>query len=114
VLRPLTKNIENDLAGSLAAGDADSISFVSDSLIVDNSLGYGWVAGGGFGVNVQGIDIDVSVSYRSMTHDIGLSGNYYDVETGSGPTAFSTEDDLSDFAVLLRGFAVGVGGSVQM
>ena len=114
VLRPLWKNIEQDLAGALADQNAESISFVSDSLSVNNRLGYGWVAGGGFGLNVQGVDVDISVTYRSMRHDIGISGDYYNVETGAGPQSFSSEESLADFTVLLRGLAVGIGGSVEM
>lgn len=112
VIRPLTKNIEADLAGRLSGDNADDISFTS--LSVDNALGYGWLAGGGLGINIQGVDVDLSGTYKSMVHGVVLSGEYVRIQTAEGPIEFSSSSDLTNFQVLLRGITIGVNGSIEM
>jgi hypothetical protein len=112
VMRPLKGNIEADLAGSLSGENAADISFTS--LTVDNALGYGWLAGGGFGLNIQGVDVDLNATYKSMTHGVVITGEYYRIESGEGAQEFSSAADLTDFRVLLRGFTVGINGSIEM
>ncbi|MFP4484649.1 MAG: hypothetical protein ACOCYG_03970 [Spirochaetota bacterium] len=112
VMRPLKGTIEADLAGRLSGEDATDISFTS--LTVDNALGYGWLAGGGFGLNIQGVDVDLNATYKSMTHGVVVTGEYYRIESGEGVQEFSSAADLTDFRVILRGITVGINGSIEM
>ena len=112
VIRPLTKNIEADLAGQLSGDGAENISFTT--LSVDNALGYGWLAGGGLGINIQGVDVDLNATYKSMVHGLALTGEYYRIQTGEGPLEFGSSSELTGFSVLLRGITIGVNGSIDM
>lgn len=113
VIRPLTKNIEGDLASIVATTEDSSISFVGDPA-VQNSLGYGWLAGGGFGLNIQGVDIDLNATYKSMTHGVVITGDYYEVPSGTETQSFSSNSKLSNFRVLLRGLTIGINGAIAM
>lgn len=104
---PLTKNIEEDLAGSDQVGNADHVSF--SSLDVEAPFGLGWIVGGSVGATFGDIGVDISVSYRHILHDLSIKGDYQAI---SGDTATSdTYESRGGLDALLSGFAFGVGGS---
>ena len=102
-LVPLVKNIETDIA------PADSLySFEKPLQVDDGRLGWGWQAGGGVGVRVDRISVDLNVTYRLYRADATLSGTYSEV---NGATGQSWEQALK---IRLGGFSVGIDGSLAL
>jgi len=108
-LRPLTKNIEQDIA------PAEHIwTFEGAPTITDGRFGWGWQAGTGIGVRIDQISVDLNVTYRLMRADATISGTYADVDTaGDGSVLL---DQLYEQAMKIRlgGFSIGINGSFAM
>ena len=107
-LRPLVKNIEQDIAA------ADHIyTFEGAPTITDGRFGWGWQAGGGIGVRIDQISVDLNVTYRLMRADATIGGTYADVDT-AGPTATLGNDYEQAMKIRLGGFSIGINGSFAM
>lgn len=102
-LVPLVKNIESDIAPE------GSLYTFEDPLEVDDGrLGFGWQAGGGVGVRIDQISVDINVTYRLYRADATLSGTYSDVGVSTGE---AWEQALK---IRLGGFSVGIDGSFAL
>jgi hypothetical protein len=104
IVRPLTKNIEDDVAD--AVGATDGISF-TESITAKAPFGYGWLAGGAIGVRIQDISVDINATYRHIYHKLEVSGNY----EGLGTSPDGTYESKDGLRAMLRGLAIGVHGS---
>lgn len=114
-LRPFENQIAQDLrdAGAISTPGA-SVSI--DSLDIDSGLGWGWLAGAGFGVRIDQINVGVSATYRHVRHDLTISGRAFDSAT-TGTSGF--DSSAGDFAIddlhlLMRGISFGIGGSFNL
>jgi|GEM_PF-1690153 len=114
-LRPFENQIARDLR------DAGVISSPGASVSVDNldferGLGWGWLAGAGFGVTIDQISVGLSATYRHVRHDLTLKGRAFD-SAGSGTEEFDSSADgfpVEDLHLLLRGISFGIGGSFNL
>lgn len=108
-LRPLTKNIEQDLAGP---GRVWSFASEPD---FRNTFGLGFIAGGEFGVNFDAFSININAVFRDIRHNAPLEApvTYYltDIDTGTTTEQSYTNENLR---IRLRGLAIGVGGSIPL
>lgn len=110
-LRPLEGRIARDLEEIGALGSAAGAVGITD-LTIESGLGYGWVAGAGFGVQIDQISVGIDVSYRHIYHPLTIAGSY--VEAGRPEATFDGADYIDELQVLLQGFSIGVGGSFSM
>ncbi|HUX21394.1 MAG TPA: hypothetical protein VMW69_09145 [Spirochaetia bacterium] len=105
-LTPVGQNIESYLATQAGVGNV-AISSLSYSAPV----GYGWVAGAGFGVSIKKIRVDITGTYRDVRSPLTMTADYYKVDSsGATPIATKTSTPLSSAALVMRGFSVGVNG----
>lgn len=102
-LVPLVKNIETDIAP-----DGSLYTFEDPLQVDDGRLGWGWQAGGGVGVRIDQISVDLNVTYRLYRADATLSGTYSNVGVSTGT---SYEQALK---IRLGGFSVGIDGSFAL
>ena len=104
VLRPYTGFFDKALAENGGDVAVDSYSF-------EPSLGYGWIAGGAFGVNIGQISVDLGVAYRDIRHTLAFDARGYEVAPASGNVSNAISVDESDAVLALRGLSVSLAGS---
>ena len=92
-LKP-TGNFANLFGSEIAVGTAT----------IEKKLGYGWMAGGAIGVQIDAIGIDLGATYRSMILPIGGSVSY----SGSSSGTHTFTDQAK---AILRGISFRIGGS---
>ncbi|MGL1893045.1 MAG: hypothetical protein OCD02_15530 [Spirochaetaceae bacterium] len=100
-LRPIEGNIEKDLSTT----DSQAV-FEDDSLEYENSVGYGYLAGGSIGVKIGDISVDVSVTYRNIWHQLNLVGEYSSISQVDSGLEYESDAEL-----MMRGLSIGLGGS---
>ena len=103
-LRPIEGNIEKDLS----VGSSQAV-FVDDSLKYKKAFGLGFLAGGSFGVNIGKISVDISVQYRSIWHNLDLTGEFSSISQVNSGQPYD-----SNATLMMRGLSVGIGGSFQL
>lgn len=106
-LKPLTKNIEESVAA--VTSGVDRLSFTEFDY--DAGLGFGWLAGGGFGVRIDAISVDLSITFITVSSPLEVSGAYYGVPGGSTAETYEGPEDLK---LRLRGLTVGVRGGISL
>ncbi len=113
-LRPFEDQIADDLRDVGAIGGTGSPAV--DALDIDSGLGWGWLAGAGFGVAFGDISVGLSATYRHIIHDLEITGRSF--ESGStGTDEFDTTDDgfpIDDLRLIMRGISFGIGGSFNL
>ena len=107
-LKPLTKNIETSIAA--VESGVDQMSFAA-SPVYSTGLGFGWLAGGGFGIRIDTISVDLSATYLTVDHPLSLSGAYYAVPGGSATVDYTAPDDLG---LRMRGLIIGIRGAIAL
>ena len=90
-----TKLLQTD-SDPLALGTTD----------IRKKLGYGWMAGGAIGVQIDAVGVDLGVSYRDIK--IPLEGTVQAGAIGSGLTTYTLDDSVK---AILRGLSFRIGGS---
>ncbi len=106
-LRPLTKNIENDIA------PANHLYSFEESVNIDGGqFGWGWQAGAGIGVNIGQISVDLNVTYRLVRSEVTLDGSYSDVTIGGGTV--QGESFSEELKARMGGFSIGIDGSFEL
>ena len=103
-LTPFKGNIAGDLTAPNEYAVIKTLSF-------KNNTGYGWVAGAAFGIKIKAVSISVDFMYRSLQSKLELSGTYDEGTVGSSYTAAVLDEP--DAKLLIRGVAVGIGGSYE-
>jgi len=86
---------------------------VATDVVIKENLGYGWVAGGAFGVNFGAISIDLGATYRWLRIPLDISANVTRGQPGglwSASEAFSSTSE----SALLKGLSVQLGGSYKL
>lgn len=103
-LRPLTKNIESDRSstGQLLTFEEISLS--------DGRLGWGWQAGGGIGVRIGQISVDINATYRIVRTEVTVTGETSTIAVGGG-TVSEDQPFSETIKARLAGFSVGIDGS---
>jgi hypothetical protein len=102
--KPYAQSIEAYYLSQAGGGIDDvQLSGISD----DFRWGFGWQAGGGFGVKIDPIEIQVDATYRSIGHQGTLTADYSEITGGSAATSSLSES----IALFLRGISIGLGGS---
>lgn len=108
-LVPLVSTIEESIAGA-----SEAVAFAAGPVITGGTFGWGWQAGGGIGVQVGPVAVDLNVTYRMITSPATVEGSYYTVQTAgptvTGPTAYGPIDIL----IRLAGLTVGIDATFQM
>lgn len=115
-LRPFENQIARDLRDAGAISSPAEASVSVDDLEFERGLGWGWLAGAGFGVTIDQISVGLSATYRHVRHDLTLTGNAFD-SAGSGTEEFDSSADgfpVEDLHLLLRGISFGIGGSFHL
>lgn len=107
-VKPLTKNIETSIASTLDG--VDQVSFAGAPAFA-TGLGFGWLAGGGFGVRIDAISVDISATFITVEHPLTVSGSYYELPGGTSTVDYTAPDDLG---LRLRGLIVGIRGSIKL
>jgi len=92
-LKP-TGNFANLFGSDIAVGDTN----------IQKKLGYGWMAGGAIGVQINAIGIDLGATYRAMFMPISGSVSY----SGSASGTHTFTDQAK---AILRGISFRIGGS---
>ena len=100
-LAPVGQALE---AGLAKTGETVSLSGVT----LGPSLGFGYFAGGAFGVTIGQISVDLGATWRSIMRSAPLKATL--VRT-SGTTAVTENLDLANLVALLQGVSVRIGGS---
>ncbi|MEI8094161.1 MAG: hypothetical protein WCG80_08120 [Spirochaetales bacterium] len=86
---------------------------VATDVVIKQGLGFGWVAGGAFGVNFGAISVDLGATYRWLRIPLDLSANVTSGQAGSFWSA-STPFTSTTQAALLRGLSIQLGGSYKL
>ena len=107
-LTPVGQNIESYLAAQ--AGPNTDVSLTNPTYA--NGLGFGWLAGAGFGVTIKNVKIDITGTYRDLSSALGLGGSYYVVNhSGGTPTVSQASISWTNTTLLLRGISIGLNGT---
>lgn len=107
-LRPLTKNIEADIAAT------DRLYTFQDAIGVEGgTLGWGWQAGGALGVTIDQISVDLNVTYRLINTPATITGTYSDVDPAAG-TVTVDNSYSQELNLRLAGLSIGIDASFRM
>ncbi|MGD9941428.1 MAG: hypothetical protein AB7T74_16660 [Clostridia bacterium] len=97
------------MSQALASSPTEYVAI--ESLKIDRKLGYGWLAGGAFGVRIGAISVDLGATYRAIVNPVDISGTIHRV---NGGTATDEPLALTDARAILRGISFRIGGSYQL
>ena len=111
-LRPFTDRISRDLQETGAFGGSPGTAAITN-ISIDSGIGWGWIAGAGFGVQIDQIRVGLDVSYRYVVHPLTITGDYV-TSGGTGITAFEADQYVDQLQAVLQGLSIGIGGSFSM
>jgi len=80
-----------------------------DSVDITKGVGYGWLAGGAFGVKVGAISVDLGGTYRWLTIPVSIETSL--VRVNSDNTVVRESVKFSDATAVMRGVSVQLAGS---
>lgn len=106
---PAVKNIELDIA----AAD-HTYSFTDDVVIDGGRYGWGWLAGGGFGMAFDKFSVGLSATYRVATSEATVTGNYFDINDIAGTVTGPHLYDSGPITLRFAGIIVGIEATVEM
>jgi hypothetical protein len=112
--RPFEAEIVRDLRDAGAIGTPGSAIAPVD-VTIETGLGFGWVAGAGFGVQFGQIRVGVDATYRHIYHPLTVSGRY--LTPNSAESTFDSSDDgfaVENLRMIMQGISFGIGGSFSM
>jgi hypothetical protein len=95
-----------DFAKALAASGSELIAL--DRVSIEKNFGYGFIAGGAFGVKVGAVSVDMGATYRWLTTPITVEADISRV-VGGAATAESVR--LANAQAILRGISFRLGGN---
>ena len=72
-------------------------------------FGYGWLAGGSFGVKIKQVTVHIFAEYRDIYNPLTLTASYLTGPVTGLTTAKTIE--AADAYLLMRGIACGIGGN---
>lgn len=99
--QPVGQALESALA---ASGENVSISALSAT----HGIGYGYFAGGGFGVTIGQVSVELGADWRYLQMPVTLDATLVRV---TGTTATSSSLSLKDGLAVLQGLSCRLGGS---
>jgi hypothetical protein len=97
------------MAQALASSPTEYVAI--QSLEIDKKLGYGWLAGGAFGIRIGAISVDLGATYRAIVNPVDISGTIHRVDGG---LVTPSTLELTDAKAILRGISFRIGGSYQL
>ncbi len=108
-LIPLARNIESAIAGA-----GQTVTFTEPPVIDGGRFGWGWQAGGGIGMEVGPVSVDLNVTYRAVKTAASVSGSYYSIDEAGPTVAEPLSYGPESILIRLTGFNVGVDVSFEM
>lgn len=111
-LRPFTDRISRDLQATGAFGASPGTAAITD-ITIDSGIGWGWIAGAGFGVQIDQIRVGLDVSYRYVVHPLTVTADYV-TSSGTGVSTVEADQYVDQLRAVLQGLSIGIGGSFSM